>query len=335
MNKHTFHVAGTHCGSCKILIEDILRELDIVDHVQVHLQSETVEIQTDSELTPHELAQVLTRSIQSNGYSLSIERRSQKEISDDTIWKAIPIGLGFLIAFFFLQRSGILNFGIGGQISPTSSFLIGLVASVSSCLTIVGGLVLSLSAKVSQDTVSDTKTFWLFHVGRVFGFAILGGMLGFVGSALGVNFTLTAILGLITSIVMIILGLQLVGVFAKNSINLPPGLFKFLRRIEHKSLTPLSVGIGTFFLPCGFTQSMQVAALASGSFLSGSLIMLSFALGTLPMLVLLSFGSVSISHSRHAPIFFKTAGIVVVGFGIVSLLAGMAGLGIIRPLFSF
>ncbi len=29
---------------------------------------------------------------------------------------------------------------------------------------------------------------------------------------------------------------------------------------------PIIVGVGTFFLPCGFTQSMQIAALSSGSF---------------------------------------------------------------------
>ncbi|MBP6911491.1 sulfite exporter TauE/SafE family protein [Patescibacteria group bacterium] len=48
------------------------------------------------------------------------------------------------------------------------------------------------------------------------------------------------------------------------------------------------MGIGTFFLPCGFTQSMQVYTLSTGSFLAGGLTMLSFALGTLPMLLLLS-----------------------------------------------
>ncbi|MBI2630914.1 sulfite exporter TauE/SafE family protein [Candidatus Nomurabacteria bacterium] len=123
------------------------------------------------------------------------------------------------------------------------------------------------------------------------------------------------------------------GIFAKSKITMPTGVFNFFRKIEHKTFTPLTIGFGTFFLPCGFTQSMQVVALGSGSFVSGMLIMLAFALGTLPMLSLLSFGSASFAHSRHAPLFFKSAGVVVVGLGLFSLLAGLAGLGFIPPLF--
>ena len=94
------------------------------------------------------------------------------------------------------------------------------------------------------------------------------------------------------------------------------------------------VGVATFFLPCGFTQSMQVAALSSGSFTSGMLIMFAFALGTLPMLSLLSFGSASFAQSKYAPLFFKSAGVFVVGLSIFAILAGLASLGIINPLFS-
>ena len=227
-----------------------------------------------------------------------------------------------------------MNLGIGGTATPATSFIIGLIASVSSCLAIVGGLVLSLSATVSKDNISDKKNFVLFHVGRLVSFTILGGVLGLIGNAIGISFTFTAILGITASAVMILLGLNLVGVFAKNKIALSPAIFNFFRKIEHKTLTPLIIGFGTFFLPCGFTQSMQVAALSSGSFMSGLLIMFSFALGTLPILALLSFGSVSFAHSKHAPLFFKSAGIIVIGLGLFALLAGLAGLGIINPLFS-
>lgn len=334
MRTLTFYVSGTHCASCKIFIEGTLNEQSIVKNARVDLKLETVEIDTDSDQSPETLAQILTEKIKSNGYKLSLEKPIKEKQSDDVIWKAIPIGLAFLILFFLLQKSGILNFGIGGQTTPATSFIIGLIASVSSCLAIVGGLVLSLSAKVSQDNVSDTKTFILFHAGRLVSFAVLGGVLGIVGGAIGINFTFTAILGLLASLIMLLLGLNLVGVFAKNKIALPSGIFNFFRKIEHKTFMPLIIGFATFFLPCGFTQSMQVSALGSGSFMSGLLIMLAFAFGTLPMLVFLSFGSASFAHGRHAPLFFKSAGIVVIGLGLFALLAGLAGLGIINPLFN-
>ncbi len=334
MKTHTLHVSGTHCASCKILIEDILNEQDFIQNARVDLKNEIVEIETDRDQSSEELAQILTDKIKSYGYALSVEKTTKEKQGDDVIWKALPIGLGILILFFLLQKSGILSLGIGGQTTPVTSFIIGLIASVSSCLAIVGGLILSLSAKISQDNVSDTKTFLLFHTARIISFSVLGGVLGAMGSAIGINFTLTAILGLLASLVMLILGLNLVGVFKKNEIALPPEIFNFLRRIEHKTFTPLILGFATFFLPCGFTQSMQVSALSSGSFGSGMLIMLAFTLGTLPMLLLLSFGSASFGHSKYAPLFFKSVGVVVIGLGLFALLAGLAGLGIINPLFN-
>ncbi len=335
MKTYTFHVTGTHCASCKILIEDVLNDQSFIAKSQVNLKKETVTIETESDKDAEEIAQLLTSKIKPNGYTLSIEKIVQEKKSDDVIWKAIPIGLVFLILFFILQKSGILNLGIGGATTPATSFIIGLIASVSSCLAIVGGLVLSLSAKVAQDDGGSTKKpFILFHAGRLIGFALLGGLLGLIGKALGINFLFSAILGLIASAVMILLGLNLLGVFKKSKLTLPTHIFSFFRKVEHATFAPILIGVGTFFLPCGFTQSMQVAALSSGSFMSGLLIMFSFALGTLPMLALLSFGSVSFAHSKHAPLFFKSAGVVVIGLGIFAFLAGLAGIGIINPLFN-
>ncbi len=334
MKTYTFHVSGTHCASCKILIEDILSEQDYIKNAQVNLKSQTLQVETSSERSQEELAGILTEKIRPNGYTVSIEKVLKEKQKDDVIWKALPIGLGFLILFFILQKSGLLNLGMGGNATPVTSFIIGLIASVSSCLAVVGGFVLSLSAKISQDDVSDKKTFVLFHVGRLVSFAMLGGVLGLLGNAIGISFTFTAILGIVASTVMLLLGLNLVGVFEKNKIALPSGIFNFFRKIEHKTLTPLIIGFGTFFLPCGFTQSMQVVALSSGSFISGMFIMIAFALGTLPVLLLLSFGGASLAHGKHAPLFFKSAGVVVIGLGIFALLAGLAGLGIINPLFN-
>jgi sulfite exporter TauE/SafE len=65
------------------------------------------------------------------------------------------------------------------------------------------------------------------------------------------------------------------------------------------------------------------------------IIMTMFAIGTLPMLALLSFGTFQFSKTRYATLFFKSVGVVVIGFGILSLAAALAGMGIIPPLFTF
>lgn len=265
-----------------------------------------------------------------------MENFSKTNKGDAVVWQALPIGILFLALFFILQKSGVLNLGIGGQITPVTSFIIGLMASVSSCLAVVGGLVLSLSAKLAEDDKSknNKKPIYLFHIGRLASFAILGGVLGLIGKGLGINFIFSAVLGLFASTIMILLGFNLLGVFKKTKITLPHGIFNFFKKVEHQTFAPLLIGIGTFFLPCGFTQSMQATSLSSGSFISGAMIMFFFALGTLPMLALLSFGSVSFAQSKYAPLFFKSAGVVVIGLGLFGLLSQLAGLGIIAPLFN-
>lgn len=333
--KHvTLHVSGTHCNSCKIFIEDTLNEQIGIEGVRVNLKDKTVSFDTSLNDPLHTLADVLTEKIKHNGYTLSLERGGAGRAGSGVFWQALPIGLAVLALFFLVQKSGIVNFGLGGTVTPVTSFVIGLIASVSSCLAVVGGLVLSLSATVSQDKVSDVRPMVLFHVGRLLSFALLGGALGALGGAIGVSFTFTAILGIIASVVMILLGLNLVGVLERAHITLPASTFRFFQNVEHKTAAPFVIGAGTFFLPCGFTQAMQVVALSSGSFFSGLFIMTAFALGTLPMLALLSFGSASFAGSRSAPLFFTTAGVVVVGLGAFTLLAGLAGLGIITPLFT-
>lgn len=335
MKKYIFHVKGTHCASCKILIEDILKEQSLVKSVQVNLRKEIIEIETDSTQSPEEIAMIFSDKLKPNGYTLSLEKNIEEKKEENIIWQAIPIGLIFLILFFILQKSGIMNLGVGGKTTPITSFIIGIIASLSSCLAIVGGLVLSLSAKVAQDRNDRVKKpLILFHTGRLFGFAILGGILGLIGKAVGINFMFSAILGLIASFVMILLGINLLGIFKKGTFTLPGNLFAFFRKVEHATLAPVLIGLGTFFLPCGFTQAMQIASLSSGSFISGFMIMFAFALGTLPVLSLLSFGSVSFAHSKYAPLFFKSAGVVVLGLGLFAFLAGLAGMGIINPLFN-
>jgi len=336
IKKYTFHVTGTHCASCKILIEDILKEQDFIKNVQVNLKKEIVEIETDSEKNAEELAQILSSKTKINGYILSIEKNLEEKKGDDVIWKAIPIGFVFVALFFLLQKSGILNLSFGSQTTPATSFLIGIIASLSSCLAIVGGLVLSLSATVTEEENGRAKKpMILFHLGRLFSFAILGGILGLIGKAIGVGFIFSTILGILASVVMILLGVNLLGIFKKSTLTLPSNIFSFFRKVEHATLAPIIIGIGTFFLPCGFTQAMQIAALSSGSFMSGFLIMFSFALGTLPVLALLSFGSVSFAHSKYAPLFFKSAGVVVIVLALFNFINSLVVLGLISPIFNF
>lgn len=335
MKKHLLHVKGTHCNACKILIEDILIEHKDVSNVSVNLHKQIVTIEGNLEGETHEIAAMLNPLLEANKFTLSAERQ-KSERDFKSLIMAIPIGLVGIALFFLLQKSGLINFGFEGGFTPWTALLIGLVASVSTCLAVVGGLILSLSAKVSQDA-STSRPFTFFHVGRIVGFTVLGGVLGAIGSAIAINYTVTAVLGLFAAVVMIILGINLLDIFQFTKsfqLALPARIYDRITKIENGFWAPFIIGALTFFLPCGFTQSMQIAALSSGSIFSGALIMLMFALGTLPMLALISFSSFKFAHTKYASLFFKSAGIIVIGLGLFALLAGLAGLGIISPLFN-
>ena len=136
MKTHTLHISGTHCPSCKILVEDILNEQIGIEKVTVDLKKKTLTFTTELHESPEELATLLSEKIVHNGYTLSVEKPVPVKQESD-IWKALPIGVAALVVFFLLQKSDILNFGIGGQVTPVTSFIVGLIASVSSCLAVV------------------------------------------------------------------------------------------------------------------------------------------------------------------------------------------------------
>ena len=107
-----------------------------------------------------------------------------------------------------------------------------------------------------------------------------------------------------------------------------------ISKLNH-TLTPMLVGVATFFLPCGFTQSMQIYTLSTGTFLQGALTMSAFALGTLPVLALLSFSSLSIHQNKNKGIFFKTAGLIVILFALFNIINSLVIIGVIPPIFNF
>jgi sulfite exporter TauE/SafE len=325
MNRYSFHVSGTHCPACKILIEDILSRRTEIEQVTVDLRHRQVTIASAGEST----LEAWSATLQPHGYRLSSEKSGK---SPSSFLLPILLGVGVLVIFFLIQKAGIFSFDSSRPLTAPTALAVGVVASLSSCLAVVGGLVLSLSAQMSRDS-SSFRPLLAFHAGRVIGFFLLGGVLGLAGEAMSISFTVSAALGMLAAAVMILLGLNLLGIFnAMQYLSLPRGMFDRVARIETGTAAPFLVGAATFFLPCGFTQAMQVAALASGSPLGGSMIMGMFALGTLPVLGLLSFGSFSLAHTASARIFLQTVGVVVIGFGLFSLLTGLAAFGIIPPL---
>ncbi len=344
---YTFHVHGMHCKACVVLTESELMTNPNISQAKSFLDSRTVKITGQfGEKNPVAIAEELSKILKPYGYTLGLEK--EKFLVNWADFKfAVPFAFGFIGLFIILQKLGIVNLVTASEVGYGTAFVIGLIASVSTCMAVVGGLVLSMSASFAKEENNlNTSTPYklqpqiFFHVGRLVSFFVLGGVIGLLGSAFQLGVTGTFILNFIIAVVLLILGINLLDIFPgfkKFQPTLPGFLGKRIHNLKNFNhiLTPILIGIATFFLPCGFTQSMQIYALSTGNFLTGALIMLAFALGTFPVLALLSISSLGIHKKTQTGIFFKTAGLVVIFFGIFNLLNALVAGGYIPPLFNF
>jgi sulfite exporter TauE/SafE len=262
----------------------------------------------------------------------------EKPMSTGGRWLRAGGALILMIALYvILKRFGIfsLTSTTEGAMGLSTIFFVGLVAATSSCLAVVGGLLLSVSAKWAESRAEEGR--WatlqpmlLFNAGRLAGYFLLGGVAGLLGRSLALTPWGTGLLTAIVAVVMIGLGLNILHIVPKNfcRIPLPASMQKRIHALSHSHnpLAPLLLGALTFFLPCGFTQSMQILALGSGSFLAGATIMFVFALGTLPSLLGISLLS-SLLQGRAQRWFFTFSGALVLLLGIMNVRNGLLLMG--------
>ncbi len=252
------------------------------------------------------------------------------------------IGLFALIFILgkLLSSLGLFHtsFTFGKNMSVWAIFVIGLVAASSSCIAITGGLLLSSAAKFNERFKSEGKLgrlrpVLLFIFGRVAGYAVLGGLLGMLGGVLTLSPTVTGLITLVAALYMFIMGLEMLG-YAPNwlkarLVHWPKAFGQRVFKLENKehALAPLLLGAGTFFLPCGFTQALQLYTLTTGNFWTGALSLGAFALGTAPALFMLGWASSSLK-GKAGKFFFQFSGALVVVLGLWNVQNGLTILGV-------
>ena len=340
MSTHTYRlfVNGMHCNACTLLTASEAQDLPYIAHAKSDLNSHTIDVSGDfGDRSPATVAAELTSVLSKHGYSVSTEKQSSV-IQWSEFTYAIPIAAAFVALFIVLQKLGIVNLITTSNVTYGTAFVIGLIASVSTCMAVVGGLVLSMSANFAKEG-DKVRPQVLFHTGRLVSFFVLGGVIGLLGSAFQLGATGTFVLSLLVGVVLLVLGINLLEVFPWMK-KVQPTMPEFigrrvlaLRTLNH-TLTPILLGAATFILPCGFTQSMQIYALSTGSFWTGAFTMTAFALGTLPVLGLLSFSSLGIKSKTQSGTFFKAAGLVVIFFGLFNIINSLVAAGIINPLYN-
>ncbi|MDD4989890.1 MAG: sulfite exporter TauE/SafE family protein [Candidatus Pacebacteria bacterium] len=339
LKEQKYFVKGTHCASCEILIEKKLLEEENIKSVEASNQKGEVLIEYENEKPS--LGR-LNNLFQKDGYVFSEKPIENTASSNSVAYEAfITIGMGVLVilGFLFLNKLGFSKWvNVSQSSSLPAFFLFGLLAGLSTCAALVGGLVLSMSKQWGEiyadknTTMQKATPHLMFNAGRLASYALLGGVLGAIGAKLQLSLSFSAILVLAVSVLMLFLALQMLGVkaFRRFQITMPKFMTRYVANEKNfkGKYMPFAMGGLTFFLPCGFTITAQGLALISGSFLQGGLIMLFFALGTLPVLLSIGFSSSRIiSNPKLSQRFLKAAGIVVLFFALFNINNQMNVLG--------
>lgn len=322
------------CTSCEIIITDELNQITEIDKVVVCSKKKTAEIRYQGNLD----VPGVIKKIKELGYDASEEPIKNGFKANKQQWLYAFLALaGIFIVFKYLKWIGVMRLLKidTSEVSFGVAFVVGIIASMSTCLAIVGAVVMSFASKYKTQGSfykASVKPHLMFHAGRLATFFVLGGILGMIGGWFSISLRVTAIMTIALAVILAWLGLNIVGLFPSMSsfgIRMPKKIMKTWNRLkesEHK-LAPVLLGGITFFLPCGFTQSMQLFALSSGSFWTGAFTMFLFALGTLPILLTLGI-TASRAKNKKRVVFQLVIGILIVVFAFYTLQSGLAMLGL-------
>ena len=167
---------------------------------------------------------------------------------------------------------------------------------------------------------------FLYNLGRVISYTVIGGIVGGLGSVISFNGVMRGAVALFAGVFMIIMGLNMLHIFPwlrRFSLRMPKFLFKNMRG---KSNSPLYVGILNGLMPCGPLQAMQLFALSTEDPIKGALSMMAFSIGTVPLMF--TFGALSsiISKKLTAKFMMLSAVLVMIlGLGMLNTGLSMSG----------
>lgn len=330
-----------HCASCEVLIERKFKKIEGVGKVSVNHANGKADILCSKEPNIHELNNL----VKPDGYHVSLwqdRHNVAQTVEHKNTWKDyLQMGGIFLVivsGYYILKQFNLVpSIGISEHMSYGVIFLIGLFAAISTCIAVVGGLLLAVAEKYSEIHTELTgaqkfRPHVYFNIGRVVGYTAFGAAVGVLGSVLTLSPQMNGWLIVLVSFVMLMLGFQLLHLFPWLR-RFSPKMPKFISHKVHdlsdkeSKGAPFVLGASTFFLPCGFTQALQLYVLASGDWKVGALTMLVFSLGTLPALVSLSAIS-SFAKGAFQRHFLRFAGVLVVLLAIFNIDNGLTLTGV-------
>lgn len=271
----------------------------------------------------------------------------------------VALGVGFItmaVVMLALQNQGgqSVSIGTGSGFSGRLmvAFITGLTTGGLSCLAVQGGLLASsLARQIEQDyleqvpvkkkgkkqqALAQTRTntalpILLFLVAKLVAYTLLGLLLGWAGSFLTLSPLTRALLMTAIGVFMVGNALRMFNVhpiFRYFNIEPPKFLTRYIRRTAKgtDTFTPLFLGALTVFIPCGVTQAMMAAALATGSPVTGAAMMFAFTLGTSPVFFIVAYLTTELG-ARMEKFFMRFVAVAVLILGLITLDGGLNLMG--------
>lgn len=229
------------------------------------------------------------------------------------ITTAILIAIIMMAGYLMLTEISIVPAIEGVRLTLPIVFILGLVASISSCMATSGTVFLSTIGRMQSSKIWPAVA---FNIGRVGAYAVFGFLLGWVGQKVSVNYQNAVILNITVSAVMIFIALDMLGILSLSTFTSNRRFTQLFWKIEQllarqPKKTALFIGALTYYLPCGFSQSVQVVALGTADPLQSMMLMGVFALGTVPALMALSFTTIFTNTSWY-PWFMKVVAVTII-----------------------
>lgn len=178
-----------------------------------------------------------------------------------------------------------------------TAFITGITTGGLTCLAVQGGLLVAILARRDED--GEQPRTWqrllipvaAFLAAKIFIHTLFGFGLGWFGDRIALTTPIRVWLQVIAGSFMVITGIRLIAPgFMPWLTVMPPSAVRRLVRKSTKSralFAPVILGLLTIFIPCGTTQAMEVASIATGNALQAASIMLGFTLGTAPLFLII------------------------------------------------
>lgn len=217
-----------------------------------------------------------------------------------------------------------------------AAFLLGLLSSTH-CLGMCGPLVGLYSSQLGLWSVrSAYRQHLLFNLGRMLAYTNLGILVGAASSVLRVRPWTAGFIGVAAGLFVLAMGTRFlgaggVGVWLDRVLAPPTGvLVAIWRRYVALARSPGILLLGALhgLLPCPSLYVMLTSVVALADPILGGLLLLSFSLGTVPMM----WGMGALGHylsPSHRLMWQRTFGWAVTAWGLILVIRGLQGLGLL------